>query len=135
MTGNARQFAIEIDREWLQAQDDMREKVAWLGLEALRRVVNRSPVDTGRFKGNWSLSIATTDNTSTQTVDPGGGATIAAGAGAVAAYAAMDGFPMIHVQNNLPYASRLEDGYSRQAPAGMVAITVADLAAIWNAQR
>ena len=60
----------------------------------------------------------------------------AAGLAAIAdARSALDGygadgkFPTITVQNNLPYIDRLENGYSKQAPAGMVSVTLAGLQA------
>jgi len=134
MTGDARQFALEIDREWLAVQEEIGEKIAFIGLEGLRRVVNKSPVDKGRFKGNWSLTIGVIDTSTTEQVDPAGASTISAGATAVSAYAAYEGFPVIHVQNNLPYGEPLEDGSSTQAPGGMVGLTVAELAAIWDAE-
>lgn len=132
MTGDARTFALEIDREFAEQMGGVRDAVAYIGLEGIKRLVNKSPVDTGRFKGNWGLSIAQIDTTTTETVDKNGGPTIARAQGSLAAYSAQEGFPMIYLQNNLPYAERLEDGWSKQAPGGMVALTVAELAALWS---
>lgn len=133
MTGDARTFRLEIARELDLQLDQARDVVALLALQGLRGVVQKSPVDTGRFKGNWFLSVGTINATATEMVDPGGGATISRGAQSVAAYAASEGFPMIHIQNNLPYAVRLEKGWSAQAPGGMVALTAAELQAQFNA--
>lgn len=132
MTGNARQFALEIDREFAEQMGDVHQAVAWIGLEAIKRVVMKSPVHTGRFKGNWALSVGMIDTATTVAVDPSGGATISRGQAAIAPYATREDFPMVYIQNNLPYAEPLENGHSKQAPAGMVALTVAELAAIWN---
>lgn len=38
-----------------------------------------------------------------------------------------------YIVNNLPYAQRLEDGYSSQAPAGMVGLTVVEYNSVVNA--
>ena len=38
-----------------------------------------------------------------------------------------------YLANNLPYAQRLEDGWSKQAPAGMVALTVIEFKPIVEA--
>lgn len=133
MTGDARQFAIELTREWEAKQEEVAEAVALLAMQGLRGVVNKSPVDTGRFKGNWIASIGAVDLTTSEQVDPGGGATISEGTAVLVRYGEIEGFPSIFLQNNLPYATRLEDGYSAQAPAGMVALTVAELQAQWNA--
>lgn len=135
MTGDARQFALEIDREFAEQMGGVRDAVAYVGLAGIRGVVMKSPVLTGRFRGNWSLTIGSISNTTTETVDPSGGPTIARAQGALSAYAAQEGFPMIYIQNSLPYAVPLEDGHSKQAPNGMMALTVAELAALWNGMR
>jgi hypothetical protein len=63
-------------------------------LETERRLKERSPVDTGRFRSNWQ----------TVTEDFSGS-----------------------VSNNLPYAERLADGWSKQAPAGWIDGTAKDI--------
>lgn len=100
-----------------------------LALEALRRVVLKSPVDTGRFRGNWQVAIGVRPNGVVETVDPSGGATIANGTRPISA---LDQLDVVYLVNNLPYAQRLEDGYSGQAPQGMVAVTVAEINAFFG---
>jgi hypothetical protein len=56
-----------------------------------------------------------------ETTDPSGA--IARGK-VEAAVATMELGDVVHMANNLPYARRLEDGWSKQAPAGMVKLTV-----------
>jgi hypothetical protein len=78
----------------------------------------------GRFKGNWVVSIGAPQEVSVDRIDPSGSATLAAGRAAVAAFVPGQ---TIYLQNNLPYGPRLEyEGWSDQAPAGMVRITVAE---------
>lgn len=132
MPGNSRQFALEIDAEWAAMQVNLHEAVQYIGNVALNGVKAKSPVDTGQFRANWLVSIGQLDG-SIQ-IGPGPGHANQS-AGALASYAAMEGFPVIYLQNNLPYASRLEDGYSGQAPGGMVGLTVAELASIWNGMK
>jgi hypothetical protein len=96
-----------------------------IAMEILSRVVLKSPVDTGRFRGNWTVSLNTPDLGITDGVDPSGGATIARGSSVITG---MREPRVIYVSNNLPYAQRLEEGSSKQAPAGMVAVTLAELA-------
>lgn len=126
---NVRQFELELDREWAAALEDVHEAVSLIGLTAFRGVVLKSPVDKGRFKGNWNLAIGSMDASTTEAVDPAGGQTINRAAGAISAYSAIEGFPVINITNALPYAERLEDGYSAQAPGGMVGLTVAEIQA------
>lgn len=87
------------------------------------RLVLRSPVDTGRFRGNWFYSEAAPSEKSTLSVNPAEVQDI----GQLPAQAT----GMVHyITNNLPYAWRLENGYSKQAPAGMVGLTVVEFQGI-----
>ena len=48
-----------------------------LALEAVNRIVQRTPVDTGRAKGNWNLAIGEMDDSTTENTDKSGTITIA----------------------------------------------------------
>lgn len=76
----------------------------------------------GHFRGNWQASVGSPETRTTDRIDSDGGATIRAAAASVAGVALGD---KIYITNNLPYARRLEYGWSQQAPAGMVRITMA----------
>jgi hypothetical protein len=96
-----------------------------LALDALTRIVRRSPVDTGRFRGNWQVTIGgVTDTPQPNTYDQGGEPTIAAGSAVIAGIQA---YQTSHIQNALPYAIPLEDGHSKQAPSGVVGLTLLEL--------
>ena len=84
-------------------------------------VIEISPVDKGRFKANWQPAIGSAPSGIIEATDPSGAMVMAKVSGVVAGVKAGD---VIYMVNNLPYARRLEDGYSKQAPAGMVALTV-----------
>jgi len=129
MAGNARAFALQIDKDLERAEDELREVVMALAFQGLTRIVQRTPVDTGRARGNWTVSVGSQDFTITEAVDIGGSVAIAEGQEAIAAYEAQEGWPSIYIQNNLPYIERLEDGSSSQAPSGMAALTFAELQA------
>lgn len=98
-----------------------------LGMEALGRLMQKTPVDTGRARGNWNVSTGTPDASADDAMTEAG----------VAAKKA-EGVSMIneidfakgedlYVTNGLPYIQALEDGRSKQAPAGMIKVTVAEL--------
>ena len=101
-------------------------------LEALKRIKNRTPVDTGRARNNWNVSEGSPDyGTTTATGDTA----LARGAAVIANLKFGD---TAYITNGLPYIPTLEyggygpgpktvGGFSRQAPAGMVGITVAEL--------
>lgn len=79
----------------------------------------------GRFRGNWQMSIGAPAAGVLDLIDKDGRATQAAHAGIVGAAKAGQVF---YLMNNLPYANRIEKGWSRQAPVGLVALTVVE----WN---
>lgn len=95
-----------------------------LALGALSGVVLRTPVDTGRARGNWMVSLGAARGGESDNLDKGGAATISAG---TAAIGASQPFQQIVIENNLPYIERLNDGHSGQAPAGYVEDTLASL--------
>ena len=125
----AKEFSLQLDREWAATVEDAHQMVNLIGLTAVRGVVLKSPVDTGRFKGNWNASIGDMDLHTTEAVDGSGGATIARAEGALRAYSTLENFPVINITNNLPYSVKLEEGHSGQAPNGMVGPTVAEIEA------
>lgn len=100
-----------------------------IALELFSRVILKTPVDTGRARANWQVSIGALPNGTLQLEDKTGQATISA---ATARTAGVEAGDVIYLSNNLPYAERLEDGYSLQAPAGMVALSVQEFQAIAN---
>lgn len=89
--------------------------------DIFRSVILKSPVDTGRFRANWLASVNSYGSMTLDDTDKSGTTTVSA-VGAVALSAKAGG--IVYLVNNLPYAQRLEYGYSKQAPAGMVRITI-----------
>jgi hypothetical protein len=127
--GNAREWALEIDAQWAEQMGGLKRAVVFVAVEGLYKVQGRSPVKTGQFRDNWLHSVGGPD----VTVQEGPGSALAAKSSrALAAYPDTT-FPSIWLQNNLPYAEPLEDGYSSQAPGGVLGVTVPELAALWNA--
>ena len=94
-----------------------------IALEVFTRVILRSPVDTGRFRGNWQVAIGSVPAGTLEVDDKSGQATI----GKMTAKAlGLEAGDVITLVNNLPYAWRLETGWSQQAPGGMVGLSVAE---------
>lgn len=108
-------FADELEK--LQSQ-----RLRAAALQALTGVIERSPVDTGAFRGNNRVSVGSRDTAADPgATDPSGAGALSAGSAAIQAVRAP--FTVIYVQNNLPYAERLENGHSGQAPQGVYQIT------------
>ena len=105
------------------------------------KIVGRSPVGDakywkskpppgyagGRFRANWQLSIGSPTAGVLDLIDKDGSATIAAHGSVISTAKAGD---VIYLVNNLPYARRIEEGWSRQAPVGVVALTVVEFRTI-----
>ena len=89
-----------------------------IAFELFTRIVLKTPVDTGRARANWSVSIGAPSGTISAATDKAGGATISAGVQGINGAAPAQ--QVIWLENNLPYIEALEDGSSLQAPAGMV---------------
>ncbi|MBH8611214.1 hypothetical protein I4N56_009850 [Pseudomonas mohnii] len=85
----------------------------------------------GRFRGNWQVSFDTAITGNIERVDPNGSASKAAGAALMQTFTTEVG--TIWMMNNLPYGPRLEyEGWSSQAPAGMVQISVTEAQTFLN---
>lgn len=126
MTSNFRDFARALDRA---ASNMLTEPVLRakqdLARTALTRVVERTPAVTGHARGNWQVSIGGPATGVVAGADPSGAATLANGVTTI--MADRDPFATVWITNNSPYIQRLEQGNSQQSPAGMVALTVAEL--------
>lgn len=101
--------------------------------EGYSELIRRSPVDKGQFRGNWRVGVNQPDLTFDRNDKSDG----AAGSDPTSAdLAKVDGVivnakvgDIIHITNATPYATVLEDGWSGQAPSGMIALTADDLRA------
>ena len=99
----------------------MQKKVV---LEALRRLVEKTPVDTGRARGNWQVTIASPAEGQVEVTDSDGAATLVKG---LASLIGLPNFQIVWISNNVDYIEKLEHGGSKQAPEGMLAITFEEL--------
>ena len=94
-------------------------------IELFGSVIKMTPVDTGRAKGNWQCSIGSPITSETDRLDS---AKLDSTNGSVA-YAdvikTVKGTGnVVWLSNNVPYIQRLEYGSSKQAPSGMVRLSV-----------
>ena len=123
-------FASDVSRFNKKTTAAIDKTVRGVTFLLFRSVILASPVDTGRFRGNWQASVNSPKDGTLDKTDPSGGMTVAnmalyiGGAGSVT-----------YLANNLPYAQRLEyEGWSSQAPGGMVRINVARLDGLLRAE-
>ena len=85
----------------------------------------------GRFRGNWQVSFEVGESGVLDLIDPRGTSAKASGTQVIEQF--QIGVGSIWMMNNLPYGPRLEyEGWSDQAPAGMVRISVTELQTFVN---
>ena len=100
---------------------DISEAIRGTSLKILRSLTTISPVLSGRFKGNWQVGIKRKAEGVKNSEDKSGNATMQKGALVIST---QKGFQDIWISNNLPYGQRLNNGWSTQAPAGFVEMSV-----------
>ena len=120
---SAKEFTLQLNKEILETDEKIDIALQKIGVDALKNVVKKSPVDTGRFRGNWQTTISGTTSNTLKRTDRVGNATINAGTTKIVRFDYKKN-KRIFIQNNLPYANRLENGWSKQAPKGMVSQTI-----------
>tara|TARA_R110000765_G_scaffold141381_3_gene242249 strand:+ start:693 stop:1079 length:387 start_codon:yes stop_codon:yes gene_type:complete len=116
--GTARQFSSDLSRFADQIEGGMavfRRRVI-LGLK--EKVERKTPVDTGRLRASWAASDSTPS-----TYAPSKGAS---GLGPIEG-SFSEAFDISYLVSNLPYAAVIEFGGSKQAPQGMVRVSLAEL--------
>lgn len=104
-------------------KDQINAAARALALDLFSAMMVRSPVDTGRFRGNWQIQISAAAQAQIERFDKSGQAVILEEAQKLLAYRLGQ---TITMRNNVPYSVRLEYGYSGQAPNGMVRVTIAE---------
>lgn len=86
-------------------------------LDLFSSVVMDTPVDTGRARGNWQISIGQGISSQVDSEDKDGAGTIGK---ATSRLLTDKTTAPVFIQNNLPYIKKLEYGYSKKAPRGML---------------
>jgi len=85
-----------------------------LAIDIQNDVESQTPVDTGRARSNWLPSIGTARKDTTEST----------GGSPVINFTSYQLGDKIYITNNLPYIARLNDGYSKQAPAAYVDMAI-----------
>jgi len=109
-------MSFELDLQKFQKTLKERKKkfIRKVTMQAHKEITERTPVKTGRAKANWWVSEGNPDTKTDNNTqfDPYRAISLK-----------VSGEKNIFIANSLPYINALENGSSRQAPAGMVMIT------------
>lgn len=134
----AGRFSLDLSRFVQHARGNARQVVKKVVLDLGASIVMKTPVgdpDTwqspapagyvgGRARGSWQYQKGTPAEGEPGGVDPGGGSSIGRIAAGVATGDAAD---VHYITSNVPYMRELEyEGKSKQAPEGMVRVTVVE---------
>ena len=111
-------FALEV----VKNADDRLKKIVG---ETLQQVIVRSPVMDGEFRASHKVTLDSPQNSYEKGFDLSGGATLAEGL-KVASTAKIGG--LVYIQSLSPYGTRLENGWSQQAPNGVYALSFQSVA-------
>jgi hypothetical protein len=138
-------FAADVSKWCKQTVPEQHKRVVRrVVMEIANRAVMRSPVGNpsewespappgyagGRFRANWQYGFGSAPTSTIDAIDPSGSTTLS---GIINSVANQQG---VHwIANNLPYAQRIEDGWSTQAPSGIVGLIELEFPQIFNAAR
>ena len=136
MAVRSKQFEKQLERERKQVIGKFVEFHRTVALFAFRRILDRSPVWSGRFRGSNTIQIGSAD-TATQGAPLGlpNWPTPVARALQVRAPSMAEArrkltglrpFQSIVINNSLPYAGAIENGHSAQAPIGVYKLALLD---------
>lgn len=135
-----KQFKLQIDKfvraTGLRADIVVRK----IGFDLYAEVLRRSPVDTGRFRASWRIGVQRADlsiepprsSKPEAQGDLGSAPTGAEMAVATSKLASAKFSDTLFITNNVIYAGRLEYGHSRQAPRGVMRVSVAHVVREFN---
>jgi len=127
-------FSLDLKRFADKADVNMATAVRKTVMEIGARLVEKTPVGDatlwkspppkgyvgGRAKANWQYGFNSAPPGDLPDIDPSGAVSIQSISGVFEQPVA----GIHYLTNNLPYAQRLEDGWSTQAPYGMVGLTL-----------
>lgn len=134
-------FTLDLSKLAKASKDNMDAVVRRTVLDIGAKVVEKSPVGDatlwqsppppgyvgGRFRANWQYGFSQIPSGDLPDIDPSGAVSVSRISAGVSSSPAAG---IHYLTNNLPYAKRLEDGYSKQAPVGMVGLTVLEFQSI-----
>lgn len=117
--------AADIQKVQVHLVQNMSQVLVLLMSEVDARLKTKSPVLSGRFRASWTISVGQIDTSVAPEVPAGG--TVAVPEPRIPAINV--GATYFHA-NSLPYARRLEYGWSNKAPNGMVRLTAQEVPSI-----
>lgn len=120
------QLAADLYKISIKTSENVHKVVRLVALAADQALVMGTPVDTSRARSNWLVSCGEPRDDTIEPYVPGKGGSSAAASSQAALEQGkqeIEASPVgatIYISNNLPYITKLNEGWSRQAPSGFV---------------
>ena len=116
-------FSLDISRFVANTNLKVKDAITGVAYGLAGNVIRRTPVDTGRARGNWIVTMDALSREKTGVLDKSGEHALDRVA------RGLEGFVPgktnhIFLTNTLPYIVMLEYGWSPQSPAGMVRLSL-----------
>lgn len=131
---NGHEFNAQLTKFARKIQVAPQKVVKKVAFQLFRRIIEKTPVDTGRARASWNISVGRINpSVAPEGQHPKSASALATKANAVLAGYGADGrLPAVWISNNLPYIGELENGHSQQAPAGMLKLSIMEEEAAFN---
>ena len=130
MPTNLAKFNAALDKSASKIRGDLQKFYRQVIMEVFRRIVFRTPVDTGRARGNWQMEKNRAAEGVLDFEGSEGEANAFAFNQAIQKLGDIPPFSLVHITNNVEYLFYLEyDKRSPQHPEGMVEITLTEMEA------
>jgi len=121
---NVHAFIADLDGFAKKTEKTYHSVVRWVAINLWVKFTDSTPVDTGRARASWNLSIGSPSTSVPEKVEQGRRRKPARPKVKVSE---LKSGKSIYVTSNLDYIEYLEAGSSGQAPGGMVEISIAEV--------
>jgi len=129
MTDPRSNYAAVLKKAALDTNLKLDKALQATAVETIGRMIDRTPVDTGAAKYHWFVRAQPDERFDKSRTDPSGQQPKQRARRDVKQMRI--GF-ILWLVNSAPYMTYLERGSSKQAPAGVVAITLVEVPVLWR---
>lgn len=125
MANDIRTFNLNMDAFVAKVKIAPAKVVKRVAFDLYGHIIRNTPVDTGRARASWTIAV----NQANRNVMPAVPAGARVYPDPAPGFLAVGPGDTVIISNNLPYINALEDGHSKQAPFGMVAVSMMEVRA------
>jgi len=127
---SAKEFSVVLEEVSAFCEDNIEDVINKTILDLYASIVEKTPVKTGRAKGNWSVRLEYAEDV--RNIDNVGDMQAAVNT-EIRNFTWSIEDSAVYIFNNLPYIEALENGHSKQAPQGMVRVSLEEFTHALNA--